>query len=315
MKRKILLFGDFGIDDTIALLYSFFNEEIEIVGIVADYGNAPREKVLRNINYLKYLSGNQDIPVFEGATCPLTGIEIVYYPEVHGPEGLGPIIPPTINYPIYPLYMVLGVVEKNLADLIIVNVGRVSSLAATFILGVKLMQEAKEYLLMGGAFFYPGNVTAVAEANFYGDPYAANIIINYAKNLTIIPLNVTQRAIITPNQVEQIDQFHQKTKDPIGLIIKPLLNYYYQFYSQSVPGIEGSPLHDVFPLWYLLNKGKVTLREMPIKMIVDRGDAFGQSIGDFRSRPTPGFVKHKVVLNFDEFQFKNDIMGAFLQVR
>ncbi len=58
MKQKILLFGDFGIDDAIALIYSFFTKEIKIVGIVADYGNVPREKVLKNINYLKYLSGN-----------------------------------------------------------------------------------------------------------------------------------------------------------------------------------------------------------------------------------------------------------------
>ncbi|EJR54749.1 hypothetical protein IIM_01689 [Bacillus cereus VD107] len=315
MKQKILLFGDFGIDDAIALIYSFFTKEIEIVGIVADYGNVPREKVLKNINYLKYLSGNKDIPVYEGASCTLTGITAEYYPDVHGPEGLGPIITPSINYQIYPLHMVLDLVEQHINDLTIVNVGRLTSLATTFVLGLKLMQEAKEYLLMGGAIFYPGNVTASAEANFHSDPYAANVIITYAKNLTIIPLNVTQRALITPQQVEQIDHFHQKTKDPIGLIIKPLLNFYYQFYSQSVPGILGSPLHDVFPIWYLLNRNKVTIRELPIKIVVDRGEAFGQSLGDFRSKPTPGFVKHKVALNFNEFEFTNDILRTFLKIR
>ncbi len=49
--------------------------------------------------------------------------------------------------------MVLDLVEKNLNNLTIVNVGRLTSLATTFVLGLKLMQEAKEYLLMGGAFF------------------------------------------------------------------------------------------------------------------------------------------------------------------
>jgi purine nucleosidase len=41
-------------------------------------------------------------------------------------------------------------------------------------MGIEVMQRVKEFLVMGGAFFYPGNVTAVAE-DFYGDPYAANI--------------------------------------------------------------------------------------------------------------------------------------------
>jgi inosine-uridine nucleoside N-ribohydrolase len=36
------LFGDFGIDDTIALLFLLFSKEVEIIGIVADYGNYER---------------------------------------------------------------------------------------------------------------------------------------------------------------------------------------------------------------------------------------------------------------------------------
>lgn len=47
MGKKVLLFGDVGIDDTIALLYGYFNEQIDIVGAVADYGNISREKTYR----------------------------------------------------------------------------------------------------------------------------------------------------------------------------------------------------------------------------------------------------------------------------
>ena len=90
--KKVLLFGDFGIDDTIALLFLLFSKEVEIIGIVADYGNVERSKVLRNLNYIKYL-GILNIPIFAGAETALTGIGPIYYPEVHGPEGLGSIIP------------------------------------------------------------------------------------------------------------------------------------------------------------------------------------------------------------------------------
>ena len=315
MKYKILLYADFGIDDTLALIFSFFSKDIEIVGIVADYGNVSREKVLRNVNYLKYISGHHNIPLFEGATIPLTGISTKYYPEVHGVEGLGPIIPPTIHFPIQPIHKILEVITNNLEDLVIVSVGRLSSLSVCFILGIEVMQRVKEYLVMGGTFFYPGNVTAVAEANFYGDPYAANIILTYAKNLTIFPLNVTQRALITPRQVDEIDLFHQKTSDPLGLIIKPLLDYYYKFYSQSVPWIKGSPLHDAFPIWYLLNREQVTIREIPTKIIVDKGEAFGQSIADYRYMYSPEYVRQKVAIDFQPEMFQKEIMNTFLQVR
>ena len=44
-------FCDPGIDDTMALLLAFFIDEIEIVGIVADYGNVPKMAV-ENAHFL-----------------------------------------------------------------------------------------------------------------------------------------------------------------------------------------------------------------------------------------------------------------------
>jgi purine nucleosidase len=41
------------------------------------------------------------------------------------------------------------------------------------------MKNVQSYYIMGGAFLYPGNVTPVAEANFHGDPVAANIVMMY----------------------------------------------------------------------------------------------------------------------------------------
>jgi purine nucleosidase len=37
MVQKVLLFGDVGIDDTIALTYVYLSEEIDIVGVVTRY--------------------------------------------------------------------------------------------------------------------------------------------------------------------------------------------------------------------------------------------------------------------------------------
>ena len=181
---------------------------------------------------MKYISGRKEIPVFLGASVPLTGILVQYFPEVHGKVGLGPIIPPEIPYPIYPMNDIYKIINSNLDDLTIINLGRLSSLATSFILNLEAMRNVKEYICMGGAFL-PRNVTAVAEANFYADPYAANLILQHAKNLTIIPLNVTQHAIVTPEMVQQIDAFHRNTQDLAGLIIKPMLDYYYNFYSKS----------------------------------------------------------------------------------
>jgi purine nucleosidase len=315
-KKKVLLFTDLGIDDVFAILYTFFRKDIQLVGIVADYGNVSRENAIKNINYLKYISGRKEIPVFLGASVPLTGILVQYFPEVHGKVGLGPIIPPEIPYPIYPINDIYKIINSNLDDLTIINLGRLSSLATSFILNLEAMRNVKEYICMGGAFFYPGNVTAVAEANFYADPYAANLILQHAKNLTIIPLNVTQHAIvITPEMVQQIDAFHRNTQDLAGLIIKPMLDYYYNFYSKSNPGIGGSPMHVFVTIWYLLNPDAVRLSKVPIKVIPDQGEGFGQSIADFRFVTNPGYKTHNIAFQFNYERFKRDIMETFLRKR
>ncbi|MBP0726539.1 nucleoside hydrolase [Bacillus sp. RG28] len=315
MQKKVLLFTDLGIDDAFAIIYTFFRDDIKILGIVADYGNVTREKAIWNINYLKYISGRQDIPVFLGASIPLTGKAVGSFPEVHGESGLGPIIPPKISSPVYSVNDVYPIIDSNSNDLSIINLGRLSTLATMFVLNLEKMANVKEYICMGGAFFCPGNVTAVAEANFYADPYAANLINQHAKNLTIIPLNVTQNAIVTPEMVKQIDLFHQNTRDPAGLIIKPILDYYYKFYSHSNPGIAGSPMHDFLTVWYLLNPLSVQITKLPIKIIPDQGDGFGQSIADFRSKPDPDFKDHNVALQFDYESFKSDVMNTFLRKR
>lgn len=51
MPKKVLIFCDPGIDDTMALLLAFFIDEIEIVGIVADYGNVPKKMAVENAHF------------------------------------------------------------------------------------------------------------------------------------------------------------------------------------------------------------------------------------------------------------------------
>ncbi|MDZ5473122.1 nucleoside hydrolase [Bacillus sp. 31A1R] len=306
MKKYVLLFSDFGIDDMVAIIYALFDEEIEIIGVVADYGNVSKEDAVRNAAYLQQLTGITDIPVFGGADLPLTGESPEYFPEVHGLEGLGPIIPEDIPLPSFEnFYEINTLIEKYKNQVIIVNVGRLSSLATAFILYPELMKSVKEFYIMGGAFQSPGNITPIAEANFYGDPYAANIIINKSpKPVFIIPLDVTSGAIITPEMVNQLDQHYQKTQSKIGLLVKPMVDYYYEFYKKRDPQISGSPLHDLLTLWAVSSKSIIQYEEVPVKVVVNTGPSFGQSIGDFRRTvEKEDYQRHNVARNFDYQQF------------
>lgn len=298
----MLLFGDIGIDDTVALIYASLNKEIEIVGIVADYGNVSREDAVSNIYYLmKTFDFPNGIPVIRGAEVPLTGEQPTFYPEIHGEHGLGPIIPDDNHeVKIENFLELVKIIENYKDELIIVNIGRLTSLATMFILYKDLMKNVKEHYIMGGAFWIPGNVTTVAEANFHGDPIAVNIVLTYANDVTIIPLNATQRAIVTPEMVDYIVQFG-KTK-----IFKPLMEYYTRFYKERDPTLQGSPVHDALTLMATIHPEIFIFDTCPVEIVDDLyGLTRGQSIADTRPYKTQnnGEKTHRIAfaIHYDKF--------------
>src|SRR4051794_40537500 len=93
--KKILLFCDPGIDDSLAIMYSILDPDIELVGIVASYGNMTKDQATANAAYLVRLAGRTDIPIIPGTSMPVQEGILRIYPEIHGEEGLGPIQPPS----------------------------------------------------------------------------------------------------------------------------------------------------------------------------------------------------------------------------
>jgi purine nucleosidase len=314
-KKKVLFISDFGIDDAIAVIYGYYHEEIEIVGFVSDYGNVSKENALRNVKYLQQLTGIADIPIIGGATSALTGQKPVYYPEVHGEVGLGPLVPDnsynndTISENFYEINEIINKYEGEIS---IFSAGRLSSLATAFILYPDTMKKVKEFFVMGGAFNVPGNITPLAEANFYSDPYAVNLLVQLApKKVHIIPLDVTQFAILTPEMIDLLDRHFQESNDKIGQIIKPMADYYYKFYKTTYPKISGGPLHDLFALWALADGQKVEYEEVPVKISISPGSTFGQSAGDFRKSPEKAdWPIHKVAMRFNYQQFIKDVFAT-----
>ncbi|KZE64013.1 nucleoside hydrolase [Fictibacillus phosphorivorans] len=306
MGQKVLFFGDAGIDDAVALTYAYLSDDIDIVGVVADYGNVSRVQTIANVQYLakvfKFPSG---VRIIGGAENPMTGEQPIFYPEVHGVYGLGPIEPGTNAGVIENFFEIVKIIEEYQNELIIVNAGRLTSLATLFLLYQSLMKKVKAFYIMGGAFWVPGNVTAVSEANFHADPIAVRIVLTYAKNVTIIPLNVTDRALVTPEMVNYIDY---KGKAPI---IKPILDFYYHFYKSRNPSILGSPVHDAITLMACVREDMFTYRTLPVHIVLEDGTtARGQSIADIRTyiKFDEQEKKHRIAFDFDYNFFFRDFM-------
>jgi len=314
MGYNVLMIADPGIDDTFAIMYALLNPKINLVGIVSGYGNTPKEQSVKNTAYLLNLGNRRDIPIIAGAAGPLSGEPIQYYPEIHGKEGLGPIKPPdtikSVN--VHDINKIPEIVNQYKGNLVIVSVGRLTELALMFILyGDNALKDVIAFYIMGGAFLVPGNITAEAEANFYVDPIAANTVMEKAHNIYLHPLNITNKAILTP---EILKFLSDNSPTPFKPLIKPAFDYYFKAYQKNIPGIQGAPLHDVVPLMALTNPDLV--KYIPRRVTVEEyGTSKGKSIADFRPKPDKEPLESidYIGMEFDIQKFIVNFMETFLQ--
>ncbi|PEI95693.1 nucleoside hydrolase [Bacillus pseudomycoides] len=310
LLKKVLLFGDPGIDDSFTIMYGLLHPKIEIVGIVTGYGNVSHIHAARNAAYLLQLAGRTDIPIISGATMPFTDEFVVYYPEIHGVEGMGPIHPPESisSIPIYNFGSIASILAKYGGELTIVDVGRFTSLAIAFNLWNDMMQYIKEIHIMGGVFLQSGNVTPLAEANIYGDPIASRIVIRQARNLTMFPLNVTNKAILTPDVANYIVN---NTSNPFKSVIKPMYDYYFAAYKKLNPDIEGPLLHDVLAMSALINPTSLKYVYREVTADTHR-EAKGQTFADFR--PSAKSTGVRIALELDQQMFIQDFIKVMIRM-
>ena len=298
ITKKILLFGDPGIDDSLAIMFAMLDSEIELVGIVTSYGNVTKEQATANAAYLVQLAGRSDIPIIPGASKPVQEGYVPVYPEIHGMNGMGLIqIPSNFQYHIYPFDTIRIIIERYRNELIIVDTGRSTTLATVFNLFPDQIKMVHSFYVMGGAFFVPGNATALAEANFYGDPTSSNFVVKNAHNLTITPLNVTQFAVLTQDMVDAISK---NKKNVYASVMGPIFKYYYEFYKKSVPGIPGAPIHDLLTIMVVKNPTIVDYIHYDAT-VIESTEAEGMSYIDYRPTSKKGKTKIAVNLHYEEF--------------
>ncbi|WLR47601.1 nucleoside hydrolase [Halobacillus litoralis] len=304
--KKVLIIADPGVDDAFAIMYALLHPGIDVVGIVAEYGNVRQEIALRNTAYLLQLANKTNIPIIKGADKPLTGTEPEFFYDIHGAHGLGEIIP-TVQTPDHNRFQrVYELIHTYGKDLTIINLSRLTSLALTYIQSESNIHTAGDVYVMGGAFFVPGNRTPVAEANVYGDPQAAKIVAAHGENVTFVPLNISNRAVIPLDTVKKVAA---ENDTPFSKIIYPIMNYYSTQYESIIHGIDGAPLHDVTLFSYLMNPKdyKIVERQVSVNAI---GPSKGLTYADFRPAPDyiEGYPMHNIIIDFDREAFIEDFI-------
>ncbi len=285
MGIPIILDCDPGSDDAIAMMMALGREgQIDLRCVSTVAGNQTIEKTTRNALRLLELM-ERDIPVVQGATGPLIR-PLETAADVHGESGLdGPQLPEAkgqaVNVRLLDYYA--DIIDSQEGKVTFVLIGPQTNMALFLLARPDLKEKIDRIIFMGGACF-GGNRTLKAEFNIYVDPEAAQIVANAGIPLVMCGLDVTHKAIITPQEIEEFRSLGNRS----GVVLAELLDFYTQ---RAEPAFlkeeEGPliPLHDVVAIAYLLRPDIFLTRELFVS--IDRSESpvsRGATIVDYQGR-------------------------------
>lgn len=177
MARHFLIDTDTASDDAVALVMAMQHPGVQIEAITVVAGNVPVDQGVQNALYTVELCG-QAIPVYRGLAAPLTRpLETAQF--AHGRDGLGDIGLPLAGRspaPGHAVQVLIDTIHRFAGDITLVALGPLTNVAMALRLDPSLVQAVPECVVMGGTGRGHGNITPVAEYNFWVDPEAAKIV-------------------------------------------------------------------------------------------------------------------------------------------
>jgi inosine-uridine nucleoside N-ribohydrolase len=260
----VILDCDPGHDDAIALLLALGSPEIDLLGVTTVAGNQTLEKTTANaIRVLDHVN-RTDVPVAAGAPRPLVR-EPRTAGEVHGETGLdGPDLPgpSRLPEPMHAIDWIAQAVGESPEPVTLVPTGPLTNIALFLARYPGLESQLERIVLMGGAIG-EGNTTPAAEFNIWVDPEAAHRVFQSGVDVTMVGLDVTHQALMTPPLVERL-----AAAGKAGKLVADLYEFYSQFHQRHY-GWDGAPVHDAVAMAHVIDGTLLTTHHCGV--LVDTG--------------------------------------------
>jgi inosine-uridine nucleoside N-ribohydrolase len=276
MMRKTILIADPGIDGALAITLALHDPDLDVLGVAATAGNISAEQATKNVQTI--------VEQIDPARWPRLGaaLPVEYETDgtrLHGPGGLG-----GVTFPCAQLHhmhsgdkLLIDLIRQNAGEVAVVCLGPLTVLAGAFDRDSDLPSLLQRLVVVGGAWHEPGNISAAAEFHFYCDPLAARQVLRCGVPLTLIPLDVTRKLVLSP--AELLDLAAPESR--VGRFLGQIIPYGIRM-SSSLYGIEGFNMMDVIGIVALSLPSVLTTKPMRVD-VETRGELTrGMSVVDAR---------------------------------
>ena len=275
---NVILDGDPGHDDAIAWVVAKASPEFNILACTLLMETVVLLKVAYNSQRICALI-DLNVPIAKGQDKPLV-IESLKAPtNIHGESGLdGPELPlPERELEdLTAVELMIKILEESKEKVTIVATGPLTNVGALLLVRPDLKEKIEQISIMGGGIKH-GNWTAAAEFNILIDPDSADIVFKSGLPIFMAGLDVTEKALVTPKDVEEIKQID----NPVAEIVWQWLEFFYQFHLTI--GYPGAPIHDLCAVLVLNHPEIFDLKEMYVEIETAGEYTKGATIGDINN--------------------------------
>ena len=279
MAEKIIIDTDPGQDDAVAILLALASPELEVLGITTVAGNVPLPLTTLNALKILELAGRADLPVFAGCEAPLRR-RLVTAEHVHGKTGLDGIelpVPATAARDRHAVDFIVETLRREPAGSVtLVPIGPLTNIARALERAPDIAARIRRIVIMGGAYFEVGNITPAAEFNIYVDPEAADIVFKSGAPITVMPLDVTHKALVTK---ARNDAF-RALATPVGVAVAEMTDFFERFDKEKY-GSDGAPLHDPCVIAWLLKPELFSGRKINVEIETGSELTLGMTVADW----------------------------------
>jgi purine nucleosidase len=278
--RKIIIDTDPGQDDAVAILLALASpEDLDVVAITTVAGNVPLALTTRNALMMCELANRRDLPVYAGSIRPMVR-ELVTAEYVHGASGIDGAGLPEPTMEVASQHAVDAIVDIVMAaspgEITLCPLGPLTNVGQALVRQPEIAERIREIVLMGGGFFEGGNRTPAAEFNIYVDPHAADVVFRSGIPITMMPLDVTHKALTSPERLAQFAAIDT----PAGRAVHGMLDFFERFDIERY-GAIGGPLHDPCVIAYLLEPSLFGGKSVPVRIETGSELTMGMTVVDW----------------------------------
>src|SRR5271156_4788697 len=194
------------------------------------------------------LAGRDEIPVARGPGRSLLKPFVKGADHVHGANGLGDVaLPEPTGRAESAPDLIIRMAHENPGEITLCPVGPVTNVALALAKAPETATLLKRIVVMGSTIFHPGIQgipSPMADANFWNDPEAAQIVLRSGANLTLVGMDVTMKVLLTAPMCAEI----AGNGGAVGAKMMEIAQFYVDAYNRMYPGIDGCGLHDPLPV-------------------------------------------------------------------